>query len=193
MSVAIRLCFCCDRHQVSRCSSNIMKILTAVAAIVLFIATVISVKEATADKIVVEEGTTTFAIFGYDDGRYKPYKIRFKKDSVVSKFKYNDEGLVKVVIVGSEKYKVVYDSNGNLVKVKVVSSGRRYLLGEETGDIQQLIQRGTIGRRLYDCGECYNTWDVVCSTGHESVCNLASLDTDRLSDAAVEAISTLCD
>lgn len=167
----------------------------AVAMIALGLADIISVTKATSGKIVVEQGNTTFTLIGNVDGRKKPYKIRFKEEGVKSGFKLDSEGLVKVVVVGSEKYKVVHNSEGDLVRVKNISSGSaRYLKDQEMDTAEQAIQPATLGRRrrrrLYDCLDCYNMWDVMCNNGRESVCELASLGTDVLSETALGAGGT---
>lgn len=180
------------QHHASDCWVKIR----AFTITVYLIAGTFSATKTTSGKIVDEEGDVTLAVFCYHDGRAKPHKIKFKEDGVFSKLKFNVEGLVKIITVGSEKYKVVYDAEGTLVKVKVTFSGStRYLEEEENNDAEQITPHGTLGgrRRLYDCTDCYRTWDVVCGIGHNSECDLVSLDTDRLRNAALGAICTMCD
>lgn len=162
----------------------------------LVLAAIVSVAKATAGTIMVEEGDTTFIVSSYNDGRFRPYRIKYEDDGVISRYVFNEEGFVKVVVVGREVYKVIYDSDGILEKVinRSISRGTRDLKEEEMDDTEQMAQGATLRRRrLYDCVDCHDTWDVVCRNGHESVCDLEFLDTDRLTSTALESIDMFCD
>lgn len=103
--------------------------------------------EAAREGITVEAGDTTFSVDRFDDGRSKPYRVTFtEEDGVKSIHRFSETGFVtNIVVGGSEKYKVLYDSNGDLSEVRLTasSSGRRDLLAAVEG--QEIDREGGAG------------------------------------------------
>lgn len=154
-----------------------------------------SVIDGANERLSVIEGGVKFKIDWYDDGRSKPYKAVFSDDGVRSIYKFNAEGRVMQIKVDSEKYKVLYKSNGDLRRVKLTSSRRRDLV-EERGD-QDAFDAGNeeasfVHRRLYACDDCEETWDVMCDEAVSTVCELEGYGSP-LGQAASASIKTLCD
>lgn len=177
----------------------------ALALLALLAADHMPAAEAARESMTVEAGGITFKVDRYDDGRSKPYKVTFTDDGVKSTYRFNAAGFVTNIVVGSEKYKVQYESNGDLSKVKRTSSGRRGLLvgaegqNEEAedgllvgGDGLGLLQVNDNHRRLYACDDCVEAWDAVCDDGVPSLCDL--VDYGRpITSAAAASIATMCD
>lgn len=97
---------------------------------------------------------------------------------------------------------VLYRSNGDLKRVKSDSSStrRRQLVAEldnDSNDTVGIDHDGTImvenrRRRLYECSDCVETWDAVCTVGVPAVCDLLEYGTP-ISTAAAASIETFCD
>lgn len=78
---------------------------------------------------VTYEGVT-FNIAYFDDGRKRPYRIRFKEDGVTHRFFFKRRNiLVKWIKSGTEKYRI-YHRSRNLYKVVRRDSGARLLLDD---------------------------------------------------------------
>lgn len=152
------------------------------------------------DRVKVTHDGTTFLVDRYDDGRDAPYHVTFT-DSFKSVYKFNVEGSVTGIKADGETYEVIYKSNGKLKKVKdTTTASRRYLAAKEGGRFEgggrsgadsadggalnegeeeqrehervTPVGRTSHRRRLYDCEDCEQTWDILCSVGLETVCNL---------------------
>lgn len=154
-----------------------------------------SVADGERERIAVSEGGINFKVDWYDDGRRKPYRTIFW-DSGRSVYKFDAAGRVKTIKVGSEKYRVYYKIIGNLKRVELKSSGRRNLAGEE--DEQDAFDEGEeeekvtpVHRNLYACGDCEETWDVMCDQAASTVCELVGYGSP-FSEAALTSIETFC-
>ena len=91
-------------------------------------------------------GGITFSIDRYDDGRDKPYRVLFTQDGVQSIYRFNTLGFVtNIAVDDSEKYRVVYNSDGDLSRVRLTSSRRRRrnLLAE--GQAEDVDEQGLGG------------------------------------------------
>lgn len=163
-----------------------------------------STAEAARESMAVEAGGITFSIDRYDDGRSKPYRVTFTEDGVKSTYRFNTAGFVTNIVVGSEKYGVRYESNGDLSEVRRTPDGKRDLLvgaegqNEEAGD-GLLVGGDGQGvrlvddshRRLYACDDCVEAWDAVCDDGVPSLCDLVDYG-HPITSAAKASISTMC-
>lgn len=159
--------------------------------------------EAARDRITVEAGGVSFKIDRYDDGRSKPYRVIFTEDGVRSAYKFNIDGFVTNIKTGSEEYKVLYRSNGDLKRVDLTSSRRRRLdlaeeveeedhEEEESTEVEGSNLRSTRGRRLYSCDHCAEAWDAICDEGVRSVCALVGYGSP-LSAVAQASIDIMCE
>ena len=54
----------------------------------------------------VTEGGITFTVVRYDDGRNKPYRLKFVQDGTRSLYTFNTATHVTNLKVGTERYKV---------------------------------------------------------------------------------------
>lgn len=105
--------------------------------------------EATREGITVEAGDTTFSVDRYDDGRNKPYRVTFTEEGHGGKsvHKFNAAGFVTTILVGSERYRVLYDAKGDVSEVRLTpsSSGRRGLFGFDGQEIAAAGGGGRVG------------------------------------------------
>lgn len=158
-----------------------------VRAVVGVVLVAVSVSEAARERMTVEAGGISFDVDRYDDGRNKPYRVVFTNNDAESTYKFNTDGFVTNIQVGAEKYKVLYESNGDLRRVRRTSSASRKLSEEDKSELD-LDSR----RRLYDCDDCVEAWEAVCDEGVPSVCALVGYGTPLLS-AAETSIATMCE
>lgn len=151
--------------------------------------------QAARDRMTVEEGGVSFKVDRYDDGRSRPYRVIFTQDGVRSRYRFNTDGYVMNIKTGSETYKVLYRSDGDLKRVDLTSSGRR-TLDEEVREASAVVEQDNLfesdrRRRLYACGHCAEAWDAICNGGVLSVCALVGYGTP-LSAVAEASIETMC-
>lgn len=137
------------------------------------------------ERMTVTEGSIKFKVDNYDDGRNRPYQVKFTTDDVFSRYKFEPDGLIRYIKAGTEKYRVVYRSDGSLRRVKRTDSGARMLaeFGEE-GDLEDFSEEGTefAHRRLYACDDCEIAWNAVCGVGITSLCSERQRRVRHLSD-----------
>lgn len=192
-----------------------MKVYKCAASIALpflvLLASNMPTAEAARESITVEAGDITFSIDRFDDGRTKPYRVTFTgEDGVKSIYRLNAAGFVTNIVIAAEKYRVLYDSNGDLSEVRLTSSSeRRGLLDDEgqgksdgglllggdgRGDalVNNNSPRRGRRRRLYACDDCVEAWDAVCDDGIPSVCDLVDYG-HPFSESAEASIATMCD
>ena len=171
------------------------------------------------DRVRVSHEGTTFLVDRYYDGRDIPYHVTFT-DPFKSVYKFDAEGSVTDIKADGETYEVIYKSNGKLKKVKdTTTTDRRYLGAAEGGEIEgggrggadaadgdtlreaqgqeqegpAPAERASDGhRRLYDCEDCEQTWDVLCDGGLTTVCNLEGYGSP-LQPTAEMSIALFCD
>lgn len=172
--------------------------------------------EAASDTMTVGASGVSFSLERYDDGREAPYTVTFTEDSTQSTYTLSTAGFVTDIVVGSEEYEVLYESDGeDLSEVRLASSGgRRGLLAPDAegheqeeagggmlvggGDGQSELGSSTNQgrrrhrRRLYGCDDCVETWDAVCDDGIPSVCDLVDYGSP-ISPAAEASITTMCE
>ena len=142
------------------------------------------------ETMTVTEDDITFTVGRFDDGRSKPYVINFDNDGDSSKYTFNTDGFVTNIKVGTERYRVVYRTNGDLRRVRRTDSGARLL---ETEGIEEVDEDGMFERRrLYACNDCEDAWDAVCDEGVPSVCSIVGYGSP-LTDAATASMETLCE
>ena len=102
--------------------------------------------EAAREGITVEAGDTTFTVDRYDDGRSKPYRVTFTGEGRGGRsvYKFNAAGLVSTILVGSERYRVLYDAKGDLSEVRLTPSysGRRGLVDSDGQEIAAAAAAG---------------------------------------------------
>ena len=164
----------------------------------------LSTAEAARESMAVEADGIIFSVERYDDGRSKPYRVSFTEDGVESTYRFNTAGFVTNIVVGSEKYRVRYESNGDLSEVRRTPSGRRGLLvgveGQNEvagdgllvgGDGQGVKLVDETHRRLYACDDCVEAWDAVCDDGVPSLCDLVDYG-HPIKSAAEASIATMC-
>lgn len=80
------------------------------------------------DKLQVKEDGIRLNIVSRSGGYTNPYRIKFKEDSVLSVYKFERNGCVTSIKVGSERYEPVYDSSGDLTNV--IRMAERKLAGD---------------------------------------------------------------
>lgn len=145
----------------------------------------------------------TFNIAYFDDGRKRPYRVRFKEDVVVHRFFFKRRNiLVKLIKSGTEKYRVFHRSRSP-IRVDRRDSGARMLLDdvedEENEDEETPLGAwGPHQRRLYACEDCEATWQTLCETsalqgGVGSVCELVDFYDDPIAELGQEGIDIMCD
>lgn len=62
--------------------------------------------DATRETLSVTGGGITFTVVAYDDGRNKPYRLKFSQDGSRSLYTFDSDTIVTNLKVGTEKYKV---------------------------------------------------------------------------------------
>lgn len=150
------------------------------------------------ERMTVEEGGITFKVNSFDDDRSNPYNVMFRAydGAALSKFRFDAAGKVAKINVGTERYEVLYTSDGNLDKVQLRSSTRRALAEEmqfgADGPVHFPGATLEYRRRLYACSDCEKAWDKVCDVGVPTVCHLVGYDSPVL-DATAASISMMCD
>lgn len=96
-----------------------------------------------------------------------------------------------------EPSKVLYTTSGDIRRVTITSSERRTLAGAQYEDKEGIdrhaAEEGIVNdrRRLYPCNDCEDTWNVVCSDGVPSVCDLVGYGTPFSTEASA-AVQLLC-
>lgn len=161
-----------------------------------------SVARAGRDEIIVHEGGITFRVARYDDGRKKPYLLKFWASGVkTSKYRFKQDGRVGSIKAGTEKYSVWHKRNGSFKKVVRKDAGGRMLLGDENAEENQQIDQGGIDeggqavqfehRRLYACDDCDEAWDIVCNVGVPTICNLR--DNETLGTKGDSSVAIACE
>lgn len=102
-------------------------------------------------------------------------------------------------LCSSNHPKVLYTPSGEIRRVTLKPSERRTLGGaqyeseeEENIDKNGANDRSLYGlRRLYPCSDCEETWNVMCSEGLSSVCDLHGYGSP-FSTGATDAIGHIC-
>ena len=160
------------------------------ALVGVFLAAMSTTTYAAKESMTVAQDGITFTVIRSDDGRSKPYIVKFAEDGVSSKYTFKSDGSVANIKVGTEKYKVLYKSNGNLKRVKRWDSGVRMLQTEDMEDIEEdgMFEH----RRLYACHDCEEAWDAVCDIGVPSVCSIVGYGSP-LTGAATASMETFCE
>lgn len=151
-----------------------------------------------------------YVVDRYDDLGEPSFEVTFNDFDFTSVYEFDLNGFVKILSADNERYRFLYRSNGNLRRVRLLSSRRQ--LGEEEeieGDVPDMVQvdetdpavMGVLGettpapgfrRRLFeDCGACLQTWDTVCDNGVATVCNLQDYGSPILSTGEV-SIDVFC-
>lgn len=150
-----------------------------------------------------------FKIMNFDDGRPTPYVIMFTSDEVKSVYRFDAAGVILKVVADSERYKIVYNSRGELVNVRRRDSGvtrSRTLIASEEHVVVAATNAGSGGegkrgdiaiehhgrRRLYACDDCENTWDLLCDTGLPPVCALQTEYGSVFDTLGAASIDTMC-
>ena len=117
------------------------------------------------DRIRVRPFDRTFRVDFYPDDERRPYRVVFFDDGVRSKYRFNDEGLVRAVRVERDQYSVLYTSRNELKRVEE-RSRRRVLAVEEENEVKhRSVWHPNQRRRLHTCAECTATWTLMCGPG----------------------------
>ena len=66
----------------------------------------VGVSDAARETVLTTEGGITFIGVRYDDGRSKPYRIKFRQDDTRSLYMFNSASQVTDIEIGTEWYKV---------------------------------------------------------------------------------------
>lgn len=90
-----------------------------------------------------------FKVSRFDNAQSKPYFVNFKDYGVRLKFTFKTDGSVKNIKVGTEKYRVVYRTNGDLRRVVRTDYRARM---PQTEDIKENTMFDH--RHLYACHDC---------------------------------------
>ena len=87
--------------------SSAMKMLSAgrVSLLVVVLASV-GLSTAARETLSVTENDVTFTVVAFDDGRNKPYRLKFTQDDTLSLYLFNKANQVTDSKVGAERYKV---------------------------------------------------------------------------------------
>lgn len=150
------------------------------------------------ERLIVREGGVKFTFLTFDDGRSKPYKIRFKDSNVKSLYIFGEEGDVTLIKVGGVRYKV---RDTGVTGRKLTAETKQALVphtgwvlaDESQEELETLFDEepSLEHRRLYACSECEETWDVMCGQGLETVCELVDYGSPFNAEAEA-SIATLC-
>lgn len=145
-----------------------------------------------------------YTVDRYDKGGSPTFEVSFTDNDITSNYKFNADGFVKTFKADSEKYTMTYKKNGKLKKLKRKSSRRQLeeedaidiTLVDETAPVKlsvagETVPAPVVRRRLFECDECLQTWDVVCGNGVDTVCRLDGYGSPILS-AGKESISSYC-
>lgn len=161
---------------------------TLVAAVV---AVVLPTARATQGSIRVHEAGIAFNIeHYYDDAGIKVHKVDFDNDGLGSAFTFNGSGDITNIVVDGEKYRPIYDSNGDLASVEEYTPSsrrqRRRLLGGVEGEDAEVVEEDRFDQdasmpsehgRPCECGsDCEEAFHTVCEAGLGSVCHLLEAD-----------------
>lgn len=114
------------------------------------------------DRIRVRPFDRTFRVDFYPEDDDRPYRVVFYDDGVKSKYRFNDDGLVRAIRVEDEDFSVIYTSRNELKRVE--ERDRRRMLAvedENEEENEQPVQH----RRLHTCAECTATWVLMCGPG----------------------------
>lgn len=152
-----------------------------------------------------------FSIDYVDDDPLYPYGISFNQSGVACELKFNADSQVQEISADLELYTVTYDTDGVLLDVFSLGYRRRLAGAERFLDDSTencWAAKGTDGvqamhyrRRLYDCVDCWSTWDTLCNVnaapgadlGAESACPLTSFFDNPIGSGGQIAVNTVCD
>lgn len=126
----------------------------------------------------------TFEVDWYDDGRENPYTVSFNYRDADSIYSFDADGVLHQLAVGDGMYTFSY-ADDDAITVDdgddsiVTGIGSRMLRDTRDEDLDQFEDYGGVEpevvfshRRLYDCDTCEHTWDTVCDSGIDNVCDL---------------------
>ena len=150
-------------------------------------------------------GDVEYAVDRYDTADQPRFEVSFTDFDITSNYKFDVNGFVKTIKADSEKYTMTYRANGKLRRVRRRSSRRQLeeqdaadmsMVGETMpftkGVVDEMTPASAARRRLFECDECLQTWDVVCDNGVDTVCRLDDYGNPILSAGEV-SINTFCD
>ncbi|CAN0015043.1 unnamed protein product [Pylaiella littoralis] len=156
----------------------------------MLLASSVEVSNAARETLSVTESGVTFTVARYDDGRDKPYRLKFRQGDTRSLYMFDSDSHVTNLKVGDdERYLIMYDTSDTLESVELTpSSTRRALVEEEKNDAAAIEGR----RRLEfdDCPSCEDAWVSLCA-GVSSVCDLVDYGSP-FSATAAASIDTMC-
>lgn len=135
--------------------------------------------------ITQSSGDVVFMVHRYDDGDEPTFKVTFDH-GFASTYEFDLNGFVTVIYADNEKYRMRYRPNGKLKKVTSISSRRKLEAGSDAADrfhtyqtvptaVGNAVETAPaldVRRRLLECDECLQMWNVVCGNGLDTVCAL---------------------
>eukprot|EP00904_Undaria_pinnatifida_P010960 jgi/Undpi1/6995/HiC_scaffold_21.g09469.m1 len=143
-------------------------------------------------RVSVTEDNIKFNIVYFDDGRNRPYRVVFM-GNVRNTFDFDATGIVEILRIGTEKYKVEYDED--TYRATLTSPSWRELSQKEWEEDGLTFGNRTVPmgptRRLYSCGDCEETWDAICDAGVPSVCRFVGAGFPFSAEAGA-SIEVLC-
>lgn len=169
-----------------RMSSAVQSSLLLVLMVGCFLA------EAARFRITVRKNRTNYRIDWWDDGREEPYRIIFRKSGVRSDYRFEESGRLSTLTIEDTQYTFTSNleaANGS-PEVQASTTGSRMLLASE--EYGALEEAHFDHRRLYECADCENTWDTLCSVGIVDVCFWVPLLPSIFDEDAQFSLTTMC-
>lgn len=148
-----------------------------------------SVTEAARERIVVRNYGIRFKVDWWDDGRVLPYRVRFRKKGVASRYVFDAGGRLRLLYVDDAAYQftIIVQAGGEAVDVQALSSSSDRMLSTPNGaDVDHHR------RRLYDCSDCEETWDTICEVGLADVCYWVGKAEDVFTADTQKSIRRMC-
>lgn len=165
-------------------------------AVPLLLLAVSSFVGATKEVMKIRKNGVQFKVIWWDDGRYVPYRIFFRKYGIGTHHKFTSDGHLSSLTIDSTTYVFTWGSSStgeDSPTVEVVNPENRMLVGQEEKGVENVDEDVILDRRrLYDCGDCESTFKMMCGQGLEDVCYWVPNIPDWFTDEHVFAMETVC-
>lgn len=178
------------------------RLVVAATSLLGLFASTVTLTLANFDQVSIRTDGVIFRVRRYTNQPTQPYRL-VVKSSGTSTFFIELDGRLSTLNAGTEQYRVVYDTNGDILELRRTDSEGRMLLANyphgDTSERRELSAEGVPAeavssdghRRLdYACDDCEEAWDIVCSLALTYICELDG--NDILGTNGAQAVGIAC-
>lgn len=165
--------------------------------VLLLLATVSCLTGGTKQAVKTGNGDVAFTLEWWDDGYTVPYQVYSKNRDVTAHHKFDSDGRLFQITVGSTTCTFYWDSidgGEEAPRVELADSGDETLLGQDEEIFVNDVGLDIVSdpRDLHACYGCESTHEAMCHQGLEDTCYWAANVPESFSDDCELAITTLC-